>query len=86
MNERRKTIRLNIRYDGRVELMRFRRYLGMQDVTHHCAAKFFGYKRDKNYKLVRELDGHVYEHGEILVMTDLEEYEILNLVEHPKGY
>ena len=88
MNKRRKTIRLHIRHNGKVKLMSFRRYLGMQDVTSTCRDQFFKGKDRYNTlcKLVRELDGHVFEHGEILETSELYEYEILNLVEHSKGY
>ncbi len=58
----------------------------MQDVSIHCADEFFGRNRKKLYKLVRELDGTIYDHGDILVMTDLNEFEILNLVEHHQGF
>lgn len=90
MNRRRKTIKLNIRHGNRVETIRFDRYLGFQDVIVHCKYELFKgvdrSRRNELYKLVRERDGHVFDYPEILDETDLEEYEVLELVEHPKGH
>ena len=63
MNQRRKTIKLNIRHGNRVETIRFDRYLGFQSVIGQCKHRLFKNKDgrgSKLYKLVRERDGHVW--------------------------
>lgn len=89
MTQHGETIELNILYKNIESPMQFDTYLGFQDIIGHCKERFFGIagsEKRKLYKLVREKDGHVYDWPQILLETDLEEGETLELVEHPKGH